>query len=285
MVRSRQTIRPAAVAGRFYPRSADELRQTLHQLLDAAPPPHPPPEGAPPPTSQASPLRAIIGPHAGYIFSGPVAASAYKRLREAGQAFRRVVLFGPAHYEPFDGLAVSSADTFACPLGEVAVDREAVDRLLDLPFVTVNDVAHAPEHGLEVHLPFLIDALGGADRFQIVPLLFAEADDEQALAALETIGMDEQTLIVASSDLSHYLDHAAATAADRATAEAIIDDERQSVGPYQACGHIAVRGLMRLAERLRLSCSCIDLRNSADTAPQFCGYDRVVGYGAFVFNG
>ncbi|MCC6681781.1 MAG: AmmeMemoRadiSam system protein B [Phycisphaeraceae bacterium] len=275
-MRARRTIRPAAVAGRFYPRSADELRQALDQLLDAA---------IPSSEKQSPHVRAIIGPHAGYIFSGPVAASAYRQLRQTEQSFRRVVLFGPAHYEPFDGLAVSSAEAFACPLGEVAVDREAVDRLLDLPCVTVNDVAHAPEHGLEVHLPFLIDALGGAERFQIVPLLFADADDEQALAALEAVGIDEQTLIVASSDLSHYMDHAAATAADRATADAIIDGDRQVIGPYQACGHIAVRGLMRLAERLQLSCCCIDLRNSADTAPQFSGHDRVVGYGAFVFTG
>lgn len=269
------SVRPAAVAGRFYPDDPEKLRRELRRLIADSP-------CDDPDASDPDALKAMIVPHAGYAFCGPVAARAYNLLRVARGRVRRVVLFGPAHYEMFTGLAVPRAQAFATPLGEVAVDREAVNKLLALPCVHALDSPHAPEHSLEVHLPLLIEALGGAERFTIVPLLFAEASSEDAAAALEAVWGGDETLIVISSDLSHFLDHAAASAADRATADAVVAGRLESVGPMQACGHTAVRGLMRIAESRGLHCACVDLRNSGDVAPQF-GRERVVGYGAFVY--
>lgn len=277
------TIRPPAVAGRFYPGQADALRETVHSLnADAARQFNAAAETTFVPG--AGVLKALIVPHAGYVFSGPVAASVYHLIHQQAERIRRVVLFGPAHYEAFTGLAVPSAEAFDSPLGSVCVDRAAVDQLLEQPFIHENDPAHAPEHSLEVHLPFLIDALGGCEGFTLVPMLFGDADMEQAATALETVWGGDETLIVISSDLSHFLDHATATRTDRDTADMILAGQPQSLGPHQACGYVAIGGLMRLAERDALTCYCVDLRNSGDTKPELPGsQDRVVGYGGFIY--
>jgi len=267
------SVRPTAVAGRFYPDTPAVLRAMVRQMIERETP-----DDAPGDT-----IRAMIVPHAGYAFSGPVAASAFRLLGAQAPRFERVVVFGPAHYEPFTGLALPGCGAFATPLGDIAVDSGAAERLLALPYVHVLDSPHAPEHAIEMELPWLIDALGGADRFALVPLLFADTTEDEAAAALDAL-WDDRTLIVVSSDLSHYLDGDTAQRCDRATADAIVQNQPHAIGPDAACGHVAVRGLMRVAAERGLRCACVDLRNSGDIAPH-AGRNRVVGYGAFVYTG
>ena len=189
-------LRQPAVAGSFYPADAAILKQALSQFLTA---PSTPPETAPP--------KALIAPHAGYIYSGAVAGRAYAQLIPFTKIIRRVVLLGPAHRLAFRGLALPEADRFATPLGEIALDREATDRLARLPQVAINGAAHAQEHALEVQLPFLQSVLPD---FTLVPLLVGDAAAEQVAEALETVWGGPETLIVISSDLSHYLPYDAA---------------------------------------------------------------------------
>jgi hypothetical protein len=258
-------VRPAAQAGRFYPSNHARLQSDVDGYLAVVSPP----EGPVP--------KAIIAPHAGYMFSATVAASAFVRLAPAHDRIRRVILMGPSHYADFDGLAVSGADAFATPLGLAPVDAEGRRRALELPQVTVYEQAHAPEHSLEVELPFLQTVL---DRAQIVPLLVGEARAETVAAVLEHLWGGDETCVVISSDLSHYLDHATAQARDRATAEAITALHGDALDEQGACGWRAIRGLLLAARRRGLRGRTLDLRNSGDTVG---ARDRVVGYGAFVF--
>ena len=258
-------VRAPAVAGRFYPRDPKELREQVTELLES-------------PEVPAGPVpKALIVPHAGYVFSGPIAASAYARLRAAREVVKRIVLVGPSHFVEFRGLAGSSAEAFATPLGNVPVDREAGRKLSALPQVRCLDEAHRYEHSLEVQLPFLQVVLGD---FELVPLVAGEAEAEEVAGVLEALWGGPETRVIVSSDLSHYLDPESARALDRATANAIEALDPEAVREGQACGRVPVRGLLRAAADHGLRAETVDLRNSGDTGgPR----SQVVGYGAFAF--
>ena len=221
--------------------------------------------------------KALIAPHAGYIYSGPVAASAYARLAAARETIERVVLLGPAHRVPFRGIAASSATAFATPMGSVPVDVEAVRSIRALPRVVVLDEAHRLEHSLEVQLPFLQRVMGD---FSVVPLLVGDATAEEVAEVLEALWGGPATAIVISSDLSHYHDYETARRLDAATSRAIEELRPDDIGPDQACGRLPIKGLLRVARAHGLKATTVDLRNSGETA----GPRRdVVGYGAWVF--
>jgi MEMO1 family protein len=260
----RTKIRPAAVAGSFYVGHPQRLRTAVADLLAAAP------------ASAGTSPKALIAPHAGYIYSGGVAAVAFATLRGSA-AITRVVLIGPAHYVAVRGIAVPTADAFETPLGRVPVDRDAVSAIADLPFVVEADAAHAPEHALEVELPFLQTLLGS---FALVPLLVGDAEAQQVAKVLGRLWGGPDTLIVVSSDLSHYHDYDTARRLDAATAAAIERGDWESLGPDRACGFLAVAGLLVEADRRGLAAQRLALCNSGDTAgPR----DRVVGYGAWIW--
>lgn len=261
------SIRATAVAGLFYPAHPAELRQMVRDFLRAAPPAAPPPGFVP---------KAIIAPHAGYIYSGPIAGSAYASLTRLAEQITRVLLLGPAHTLAFRGLAAPSADFFATPLGDVPVDRDTLSLLSGLPQVRTQDTAHIREHGLEVHLPFLQVTLG---EFSLIPLLVGEVEPEDVAEVIERSWDGPETLIVVSSDLSHYHDYSTAQELDAATAEAIERLEPGAISRYQACGRLPIQGLLLAAQRHHLAVYRLDLRNSGDTAGT---KDRVVGYGAWV---
>jgi AmmeMemoRadiSam system protein B len=258
------TIREPAVAGSFYPHDKRELRDMLSGFLDAA-------------DSDHSQPRAIIVPHAGYIYSGPVAASAYAQLAAEKDQVRRVVLLGPSHRVPLRGLAASSADAFRTPLGDIPLDRQAIEHLLQLPQVAEYDEAHRLEHSLEVQLPFLQEVLGD---FCLVPLVVGDATAQDVEEVLEAFWDDPATVFVISSDLSHYHDYQTARQLDARTSQAIEHLQPESIRYDDACGRNPVNGLLLLARHHQLQPKTLDLRNSGDTAgPR----DQVVGYGAWVF--
>ena len=259
------SVRPAAVAGLFYPGELGSLSSAVQRLLTNA-------------GDNDGPVpKAIIAPHAGYVYSGAVAATAYARLRPANELIRRVVMMGPCHHVAVRGLALSTADAFETPLGTVAVDKDAAAEALSLPQVTVMDATHEREHSLEVHLPFLQEVLDG---FSVVPFVVGDATDDEVAQVLDLLWGGPETLIVISSDLSHYLDYEAARSLDGATCWAIETLSARDIGRDQACGRIPVRGLLTLAKVRGLAVSTVDLRNSGDTAGT---KDRVVGYGSWVF--
>jgi hypothetical protein len=259
-------IRPAAVAGSFYTSDAAALASEIEAFLACA---APGPNGARPP-------KAIIAPHAGYMYSGAIAATVYARLAPLRGVVERVVLAGPAHRVYVHGVAVPASQAFASPLGAVAIDLETVARLREKPFVEVSDRAHALEHSLEVHLPFLQSVLGS---FRLVPLVVGDAKPREMAELFDATWGGRETLIVVSSDLSHYLPYESARARDRATADAILGFEAHLV-PDEACGAAPINGLLEAARRRRMEAELVDLRNSGDTAGS---RDRVVGYGAFAF--
>ncbi|MFH0953924.1 MAG: AmmeMemoRadiSam system protein B [Verrucomicrobiota bacterium] len=257
-------IRPPAVAGMFYPADPDELHQMVSGYLKEA--------------EQTGPApKAVIVPHAGYVYSGPIAASAYARLAQARGRITRVVLLGPSHRIPFRGLALSSAKTFLTPLGSVPLDQTARAALKDLSQVQVTDQAHALEHSLEVQLPFLQEVLGD---FTLVPLAVGDASPEDVGEVLDKLWGGPETLIVISSDLSHYHDYKAARRMDEATSAAIEELNPNAISYDQACGRIPIAGLLLTAKKRGLRAKTIDLRSSGDTAGS---KDEVVGYGAYVF--
>lgn len=258
------SVRNPAVSGTFYPADPAVLARTVDDLLAAAD--QPPPDAAPP--------KAIIAPHAGYIYSGAIAASAYARLRGARRTIRRVVLLGPVHRVPVRGLALPGVDAFQTPLGTIPLDREAVDLVRHLPHVSENAPAHALEHSLEVHLPFLQRVL---EDFSLVPFAVGDATREEVASVLESLWGSDETLIVVSSDLSHYLPYDAARKIDAETA-AMVLDLRSDIDHHHACGGTPVNGLMLAAHRRRMKVQLLDLRNSGDTAGS---RDKVVGYGSF----
>jgi AmmeMemoRadiSam system protein B len=211
------------------------------------------------------------------MYSGAIAGSAYGTLYGRAGHVRRVILLGPTHHGARHALNLSSAAAFATPLGEVQCGAEATDRLARLPGVGVDDGAHRPEHCLEVQLPFLQVVLG---MFEVVPVLVGTARDEQVSEALAALWGGAETLVVVSSDLSHYHDYRTAQALDSVTAAAITQLEGGRLTGTDACGSHAIRGLLHRARALELHATLLDLRNSGDTAG---GRDRVVGYGAFSF--
>ncbi len=256
--------RPPAVAGVFYPAQRQELENMVRGFLAREEDP-----GAKP--------KALIVPHAGYTYSGPIAASAYSRLIGSRSTIKRVVLLGPAHRLGFSGLAASSADAFVTPLGEVPVDTDSVRKALKLPQVQYLDAAHAQEHSLEVHLPFLQLIL---DDFQLVPFVVGDAEPDEVDQVLEILWGGPETLIVISSDLSHYHDYQTARSLDSATSAAIESLRPEDILYEHACGRNPVNGLLVAARKHGLQATAVDVRNSGDTAG---AKDRVVGYGAYVF--
>ena len=259
-------IREPAVAGTFYPADPQELQSMLQTYLSEAG------DGGPLP-------RAMIVPHAGYIYSGPVAASGYVRLQQAAGHIDRVVLLGPAHRVGFRGIAASSADGFRTPLGIVPVDSAAVSEILALPQVHINDEAHRLEHSLEVHLPFLQVTLND---FTLVPLVVGDASPEDVSEVIGHFWDKPGTMIIVSSDLSHFHDYETAMQLDRYTSDAIEHLALEKIGYEHACGRNPVSGLLLHARQHGLTAHTVDLRNSGDTAgPR----NQVVGYGTYVFTG
>lgn len=259
------TVRPAAVAGSFYPDSASALDSLVSHMLAEAP------------RSASAMPKAVIVPHAGYIYSGPIAASIYAPLRRLEDTVRRVVLLGPTHRVAVDGIAVPASRAFATPLGVVPVDAEAIAAIADLPQIVVSEAAHEQEHSLEVQLPFLQVALGD---FALVPLAVGRVSPEAVAEVIERLWGGDETLIVVSSDLSHYLPYSEARSVDARTAQEIVA-MRPDIEHHEACGATPVNGLLIAASHHGLHARLLDLRNSGDTAGN---KTRVVGYGAFAFD-
>ena len=263
-----QSVRPPAVAGMFYPDNPAELQSMVSSML-----------------TQAQDLEndlnqpvALIAPHAGYIYSGPVAATAYRYIGRFHQTIKRVILLGPSHRIPFTGLAMSSATHFSTPLGLIPIDTASYQKIAQHPAVQLLDAAHAQEHSLEVHLPFLQSVL---DDFSLVPLVVGETSKEDVAEVLELLDLQADTLVVVSSDLSHYHDYRTAQQLDQHTSNAIVHLQPEQIGYEDACGRNPVNGLLTLAKQHHLHVIAADLRNSGDTAgPR----DRVVGYGAYLFH-
>ncbi len=257
-------IREPAVAGVFYPEDAELLQHSLSEMLNKAA------------VSDIKP-RAIIAPHAGYIYSGEVAASAYKLLEPMKGKIRRVVLLGPAHRVAVSGCALSGAEYFRTPLGDIPIDAEAVKNLLQQPYVQLSDLAHQEEHSLEVQLPFLQMVL---NEFCLVPIVVGQMEASDVMEVLELFWDDPATLFVISSDLSHFHDYLSAQIIDRQTTSAIEQLQLDHISGEMACGAYPVNGLLKLAKKHHLQCQTLDLRNSGDTVGD---KSRVVGYGAYAF--
>ncbi len=263
-----RNIRQPAVAGLFYPDDPENLKQQILALM----------EQVPPLGDAGWQPKALVAPHAGLRYSGPVAASAYATLGAHADSIRRVVLLGPSHRIPFRGVATTTASAYRTPLGLVRIDRPVLDTIEALPGVTRLDEAHRPEHSLEVHLPFLQIAL---PEFTLVPLVVGEAEPETVASVLEALWGGPDTLIIVSSDLSHYLDYRTAKAIDAETCRAIECCDGSLLDPYRACGCRPLAGLLRVARERGLKTVTLDLRNSGDTAgPR----TEVVGYGAWAFH-
>jgi len=253
------------VAGSFYPGEASGLRREVDRYLDAA--------------SGTGPIpRALMVPHAGYAYSGPVSASGFALLRPVRDHVARVVLIGPSHHVPFYGLAVSQADAFATPLGTVPLDADGVTAALQWPQVQTLEEAHQYEHSLEVQLPFLQRTL---DTFTLVPLAVGEANASEVGDVIDTLWTDDQTLVVVSSDLSHYHDYWTARAIDSETSNLIESLQWLKLSGKRACGYGGIRGLLKVAQHRHLHVKTVDLRNSGDTSGMT---DQVVGYGSYVIH-
>ena len=263
--RSHPSVRPAAVAGYFYPANSGDLRTAVETYVTASP--------------KASRMpKALIVPHAGYIYSGSVAGHAYASLRAGAPALRRVILLGPSHRTWFRGLALPSAEAFETPLGAVPVEQDSVRDLSHrtVSGVLVSDEPHTLEHSLEVQLPFIQHLAPGAE---IVPLVAGLATPAEVASVIDALWGGDETLIVVSSDLSHYNSYATAQACDAETAQAILDG-REDLESQQACGCVLINGLAHALSKRGLHAELLDLRNSGDTAGD---KQRVVGYGAFGF--
>lgn len=262
-------IRPSAVAGTFYPAEREALTQTITALLrralqerQAAPAPGPIP-------------KALIAPHAGYIYSGSTAARGYVELAPIRDQIDKVVLLGPAHRVAINGLATTSADYWQSPFGPVPIDPIARAMTSKFPYVTVNDQAHAREHSLEVHLPFLQKLI---PTFTLLPFVVGRASGEEVSAVLDALWGGDETLILISSDLSHFLTYDEARKIDSATALAIEAMDETQIGRDQACGRVPIFGLLNSARNRGLRVHRLALCNSGDTAGD---KDRVVGYGTW----
>ncbi len=259
-------IRPAAVAGLFYPVDPAELATAVEQLLDQAR------------TASVQPVpKALIVPHAGYLYSGPTAARAYARLLPACETVRRVVVLGPVHRVPVRGLALPEATAFATPLGQVELDRDAIAAIRPLPQVTINAAAHAQEHSIEVQLPFLQSVLSG---FRLLPLAVGDATPAEVAEVLEAVWGGPETVIVISSDLSHFLDYETARRVDGDTVQRLLTLQGP-ISHRQACGGTPLNGLLLAARRHHLTPSLLELCNSGDTAGD---HMRVVGYAALALD-
>lgn len=257
-------VRAPAVAGMFYPADPDDLRGSVRQLLKQAK------------TASQRPPKAIIVPHAGYIYSGAIAASAYACIDR--DKISRVVLVGPTHRVLLRGIAVPESLTWETPIGDVLIDSEALGRLSAFPQILFSDQAHAEEHCLEVQLPFLKELLG--NDFMLVPMVVGGSGPDEVANVLEALWGGAETLVVISSDLSHYLAYEDAVAKDRETVKAIENLNVRGLESDSACGLNAIAGLVCEARRRGLRAELLDLRNSGDTAGS---KNQVVGYASFAF--
>ena len=256
------TIRQPAVAGTFYPDSPGALSQMISNLLGEA-------------KAQDLSPKVLVVPHAGLIYSGPIAANAYRLLRSMATEIRRVVLLGPSHRVPLQGMALPDCEAFATPLGEIPLDLDAMAALQSFNQVRVLDQAHAQEHSLEVQCPFLQSCL---DEFKLVPIVVGDASALSVAEVIEQLWGEQETLIIISSDLSHFHSYEEACYRDQQTAKAIEQLSSNLTGG-QACGCHPLNGMLKVAQRRGMDVITLDVRNSGDTAGD---KGRVVGYGAFV---
>ncbi len=260
-----RSVRQAAVAGQFYPSDSDDLSKMVDGFL----------RDATPVTGRA---KAIIGPHSGYVFSGPIAGTAYRAFDGLDpDSIKRVVLMGPAHLVSFRGVAACAFSHFTTPLGDVIIEPGAMDRVLNFPGVIEYDGAHTGEHSLEVHLPFVQRVFPKA---RVVPLLVGQDAENAVEMILEALWGGSETRIIISSDLSHFHQYGAAKEIDQKTSRAIAELDPAGVLSDGSCGAVAVRGLLRVARKKQMNAKILDLRSSGDTAG---GQDEVVGYGAYAF--
>ena len=258
-------IRIPAVAGAFYPANSEQLKHDIQIYLDDAI------------QTDLTP-KAIIAPHAGYIYSGPIAGSAYSTLLPIRSTIKKVVLLGPSHHVAFHGLSAPTADIFRTPLGDIGVDQQTIQQLATLSNFHIADEPHRQEHSLEVQLPFLQHIL---DDFTLLPLVVGNASATTIAEVLEQVWGGEETLIVISSDLSHYLPYTEAQEVDQHSSQAIEQLDETALVSKNACGHMPINGLLHIAKQKNLQGKTIDLRNSGDTAGD---KSRVVGYGAYIFS-
>jgi MEMO1 family protein len=263
------STRPAAVAGSFYPAHSSALSSDVDRLLQRA-------VAKIPPSAQASVPKALVVPHAGYMYSGDIAATAYAQLIPARERIHRVILLGPAHRVYVDKMVLPGVQAFSTPLGLVEVDAGSVEKIQGFPQVQTMPLAHQMEHSLEVQLPFLQRVL---PQFNCVPMVVGDVKPEKVQAVVEALWGGDETLILISSDLSHYHPYSEACALDRVTAQAIVDQET-NIPSEGACGCMPLNGFLRLAKARALTSKLLDLRNSGDTAGD---KKQVVGYGAFAF--
>ena len=264
ITRSHPSTRPAAVAGMFYPGNPVELAASVDQLLAEAP------------TGETPQPKVLIVPHAGYIYSGATAAMAYASLAPWRASIRRVILLGPTHRVAVNGIALPKSEAFATPLGNIRLDAAAIAQLAELPQIVFSDHVHAQEHSLEVHLPFLQRVL---DDFTLVPLAVGHATPQAVAEVIDLLWGGPETLIVISSDLSHFLPYATANQVDRDTCQHILQLD-SLIQPDQACGAFPLNGLLLTARQRGLTPQLINYCNSGDTAGD---KQRVVGYAAFAF--
>lgn len=261
--RNVQEVRPTTVAGKYYPADAEFLAKMVDEYLGAAP-------------EESEVPKAVIAPHGGYIYSGPVAGSAFRNWM--GHApVERVVVIGPSHFYDFPGIALPDTSVFVTPLGELEVDLEAAEALKRFNFIQVFEGAHEPEHAIEVELPFLQKLFEG---MKIVPLVTGSTSADQVARVIDLVWGGPETLIVVSSDLSHYHDYGSAQRYDAAAARMIESFDFTQLTADQACGHQSIRGLLKVAMKREMRCVVRDLRNSGDTAGPT---SEVTGYGAFHF--
>ena len=257
--------RKPAVAGMFYPDNSAELQRMVDEFIGRA-------------EADSTIPKAVISPHAGYVYSGRVAGAAYAYLKNGRSRYTRLVLLGPSHRVPLEGLALSSADSFQTPLGDVPVDADGARSIAGFPFVSLADEAHEHEHSLEVQLPFIQRSLPEA---KIVPLVVGRIHPDNLCAALEELAAGDETAVIVSSDLSHYLDYAAAKRTDNETSRTIERLDGEHIRSNQACGVYPIKGLLAFAVKHQLSGRTVEQINSGDTAGST---DRVVGYGAYIFS-
>jgi len=263
-------IRPPAVAGTFYPDDPQALRAQVQKCLE---------EGRRRQADVVGRLRpkALVVPHAGYVYSGPVAGSAYALIEPWAAEIRRVVLFGPSHRVAFQGLATSTAEAWETSLGDVPLDAAGAEALARLPQVRAFEAAHAREHSLEVQLPFLQELL---PEFALLPVVAGDTPARAVAEAMAAAWGGDETLVLVSSDLSHYYDYETARALDRAASAAIEALRPDALDEESACGRVPVRGLLVAARERGLAARTLDLRSSGDTAGP---HEQVVGYGAYAF--
>lgn len=261
------TVRQPAVAGLFYPANPEDLRSDINDYLDQAKP-----------AAVPGQVKAIIVPHAGYVYSGAIAAAAYAALKPQTETIKRVILIGPAHRLSLRGMALISVQYFRTPLGDVAQNHNAMVALQRLPYIHFVNSAHWQEHSLEVQLPFLQTVL---KQFDVVPILVGDATSEEVADALKTVWGGQETLIVISSDLSQNQDYETAQYLDNATCHAIEALNIEGIDYQKASGSVPVRGLLRMAAKEQLTVTTMAMANSGDSHGD---HNRVVGYGSWVLS-